>query len=139
VIRWALGIAGLLLVLVATLAILGLPIADSLRLLYEGALSDKYGIHRTLLKSAPLILVGLGMVISWRAGMFNIGGEGQLLCGAAGGAALAHALGSPPALLICFVAALAGALYAGLAGWLFVKRGVNIVISTILLNFVALH
>ncbi len=134
---------GLFLILILSLAIFGLPIVDSLKLLYEGALGDKYGIHRTLVKSAPLIMVAIGMIVAWRAGMFNIGGEGQLIFGATTGAfvfkVIEHTPSSVLNFLILISCAIGGAIYAGLAGWLYVKRGVNIVISTILLNFVALH
>ncbi|MGI8923969.1 MAG: ABC transporter permease [Fimbriimonadales bacterium] len=140
---WVLVPIGLALILVITLIVFGLPVGESLRLLYEGALGDKFGVHRTILKSVPLILVGLGMIVAWRAGMFNIGGEGQLLAGVSAGAAAAHILGSAsgPAItwIILAVCMAAGGLYAGVAAWLYVARGVNVVISTILLNFLTLH
>lgn len=134
---------GMLVILVLTIAAFGLPIFDSLDLLYEGALADKFGIHRTLVKSAPLIMVAIGLIVAWRAGMFNIGGEGQLLVGVVAGATVFKLMpgvsGGLLNLLVLLTCATAGALYAGFAGYLFVKRGVNIVISTILLNFVAIH
>lgn len=134
----------LVLALVSTLALFGLPVLDSLRLLYEGALGDKFGISRTLAKATPLLLTGVGMVIAWRAGMYNIGGEGQLIVGAIGAAAVASALAGriPGAALnpILLVVAMAtGALWSGIAGWLQIARGVPAVISTILLNFVAIQ
>lgn len=137
-------VVALVLAVIVTLAIFGLPVLDSLTLIYEGALGDRFGIGRTLAKATPLILTGLGMVIAWRAGMYNIGGEGQLIVGAIGGAALAHALAATvpgPVLnpLILVTASLAGAIWAGIAGWLQVARGVPAVISTILLNFVAIQ
>lgn len=95
------------------------------------------------MKATPLILTGLGMVVAWRAGMYNIGGEGQLLIGAVCGAWVAKAAaGFPPGalnILILVVCAAGGAAFAGLAGWLHVYRGVQAVISTILLNFVAVQ
>ncbi|MER3412704.1 MAG: ABC transporter permease [Armatimonadota bacterium] len=134
---------GLLLTLALTLAAFGLPVLDSLGHLWEGALGDKFAIHRTLVKASPLILAGLGMVVAWRGGMFNIGGEGQLLMGASAGAITYHLLSriQGPALTVLVLAAccLAGALWACIAALLYTKRGVNVVISTILLNFVAIH
>lgn len=134
---------GLFLVLCLTLAVFRLPVAESLRLLWQGAAGDKFGISRTLVKSAPLLLTGLGVVVAWRAGMYNIGGEGQFLIGATCGAALAKAFWTLPGPvlnpLILITCAIGGALYAGIAGWLHVYRGVQVVISTILLNFVALQ
>lgn len=134
----------LVLALVATLAIFGLPVLDSLRLLFEGALGDKFGISRTLAKATPLLLTGVGMVIAWRAGMYNIGGEGQLIVGAIGAAAMASALdgrvpGSVLNPILLVIAMGSGALWSGIAGWLQVARGVPAVISTILLNFVAVQ
>jgi len=137
-------VAALTFALVLTLVVFGLPVADSLQLLAEGAFGDKFGISRTLAKATPLLLTGLGMVIAWRAGMYNIGGEGQLIVGAIGGAAVAAALMGKvvgPVLnpLILAAAMATGALWSGFAGWLQVARGVPAVISTILLNFVAIQ
>ncbi len=136
-------VAGLLLALVLTLAVFGVDVRQGLSLIAEGAFGDKFGVARTLVRATPLVLCGLGMAIAWRAGMYNIGGEGQYVLGGLAGAWVAKALVGPapglanPAVLIA--AALGGALFAGLAGWLQVRRGVQVVISTILLNFTALQ
>jgi len=134
--------AGLILLLAVTLAAFGLPVFESLRLIAEGAFGDRFGIARTLVKSTPLILAGLGVVVAWRAGMYNIGGEGQFVFGGLGGAVLAKLLWGAGSLISAgglVAAAAGGALFGSLAGWLSVRRGVNIVIGTILLNFVALQ
>jgi len=138
--------AGLLLVLLATLLIFHIPILPSLDLMVQGAFGDKFGWSRTAVKTVPLILTGLGMVVAWRGGMYNIGGEGQfVLGGLAGGwvAKWAMASSSIPGtlglVLILLASVVGGALWAMLAGWLYVRRGVEVVISTILLNFVALQ
>jgi simple sugar transport system permease protein len=133
---------GLVLVLVATLAVFGLPVGSSLHLIADGAFGDKYAVARTLVRFAPLVVTGLGITIAWRAGMYNIGGEGQFVVGGLCGATLAKFCSTtwPPALLtggILVACVLGGAAYGSLAAWLAVKRGVNVVISTILLNFVA--
>jgi simple sugar transport system permease protein len=134
---------GLVLILALTILAFGLPLGESMSLLLEGAFADKFGIHRTILKSVPLIMVALGTIVAWKAGMFNIGGEGQLIFGVCcGGTVAAISSALPPSLqtpLILLFCAIGGGLYAGLAGWLYAARGVNVVISTILLNFVALH
>lgn len=139
--RYAILAVGLVLVLVLTLAAFGLDIGRSLGLIVQGAFGDKAGLSRTFVKAVPLCLCGLGMVIAWRAKMYNIGGEGQYLVGALLGATVAKVgLAWPPALLnvsVLLAGVLGGSLYASLAGWLQVKRGVQVVISTILLNFVA--
>lgn len=134
---------GLLALLSLTLAAFGLPVLESLRLIAEGAFGDKFGLARTLVKSTPLLLAGLGVVVAWRAGMYNIGGEGQFVFGGIGGATLAKFVGlaAGPWIWVGGLVAgvVGGAFYGALAGWLSVRRGVNIVIGTILLNFVAIQ
>ena len=138
---------GLLAVLVLTLAAFGLPIIPSLQLIAEGAFSDKFAWARTGVKMTPLLLVGLGMVMAWRAGVYNIGGEGQYVVGAIAGAAVARLIlnvnpaGTLPgaSIFVLFGCVVGGAGWALLAGWLYVRRGVEIVISTILLNFIAIQ
>lgn len=126
-----------------TLFSFGLPVGTSLRLLLEGGAGDKYGIARSLIVATPLLICGLGMTIAWRAGMYNIGGEGQYILGGLCGATIAklfHGI-APMALnwTILLASIIGGAAYALLAGWLYVRRGVQVVISTILLNFIALQ
>lgn len=130
--------------LVLTLLAFGLPLQESLTRIAIGAFGGEIGWSRTLVNMTPLLLTGLGMVVAWRAGMYNIGGEGQYIIGGLFGAAVAKAAGAqmPPNVLMPFMlasTALGGALFAGLAGWLQVSRGVQAVISTILLNFIALQ
>ena len=125
-----------------TLAAFGLNVPESMGYLWRGATGDSISIGRTLVKATPLALAGLGIVVAWRAGMYNIGGEGQYVFGGIGGAVCAKILaGIVPGLLsplIIVFGTLAGALVGALAGWLHVKRGVQVVISTILMNFLAL-
>jgi len=138
--RFLATVAGLFLVLVVVLACFGLPIGPSLELLAKGAFGDKFGVSRTLVKSVPLVLTALGIVVAWRAKIYNIGGEGQFLVGGLAGAALFKGAGTVAnPVLVLVAAATGGAVWAGIAGWLQVKRGVEAVISTILLNFIALN
>jgi len=138
---------GLFVVMVLVLAIFHLPVLESLKLLASGSVGDKFSLSRTAVKSTPLLLTGLGMVVAWRAGMYNIGGEGQFIVGGLCGAALAKgtmigstALSGPLATALILVVCVAGgAAWAWIAGWLYVKRGVEVVISTILLNFIAIQ
>jgi general nucleoside transport system permease protein len=133
----------MILALVLTLAIFGMPVVASLKLIAEGAFGDLPGLSRTVVKTTPLLLCGLGILLAWRAGVFNIGGEGQFLVGASAGAASAMFFGSLPGgvlnPIILLSAMLGGGAYAAFAGWLQVKRGVPAVISTILMNFIALY
>ncbi len=90
----------------------------------------------------PLLLIALGVVFSFRAGVFNVGGEGQLYVGAI--AATAAALSAPdlpgPLPAICAVAAgiAAGALWGWIPGVLKVRLGLDEVVSTLMLNFIAI-
>lgn len=110
--------------------------------LVEGAFSSRDSLSEVAVKSCPLLFTGLAVVIAFRAGVWNIGAEGQLLVGAAAIAFvamyIAPSLPNSLALPIGLVAgAAAGAAWAGLAAVLKVRRGVNEVIATIMLNFVA--
>jgi len=138
--------AGLILTLAATLAIFGLPVGHSMALMAHGAFGDKLAITRTLVKSIPLTITAMGIVIAWRAGMYNIGGEGQFVMGGVCSAVLANWLIPSTALPAWFgivfmltASVAGGAAWGGLAGWLKSRRGVEVVISTILLNFVAIQ
>lgn len=136
-------VAGLLLVATLSLLVLGFPVGQSLQQLFEGSFSSGLAISRTLARMTPLLLTGTGICIAWRAGMYNIGGEGQFVIGGLAGGALAAPFIEAGSwwlsLGILASSALAGAVYGLLAGWLQVRRGVQVVVSTILLNFVALQ
>lgn len=128
-------------VLVA-LWVFGVDPVSGVSLIAKGAFGDKFGVARTLVRAVPLVLVGLGVVVAWRAGVFNIGGEGQYVVGGLAAAWLAAALPLVgPLAMVSFLAAaaLGGACLAWLAGWLEVHRRVPAVITTILLNFVSLQ
>lgn len=94
----------------------------------------------TLVRAIPLIVVGVGVSLAFRAGVFNIGGEGQFALGAI--AASIVGLFVPPLSVVSVVLALAmacvaGAAWAGIAAFLRARFGVLEVISTLMLNFVA--
>ena len=141
--RVILTVVGLFLAVVLTLALFGVDTIQGLKLLGDGAFGDKFGVARTLVRSTPLLLCGLGIMISWKAGMYNVGGEGQYIVGGIGGAMIAKMLlASNPTLANIAVlggSIVGGSLFAAFAGWLQVKRGVQCVISTILLNFIAIQ
>jgi len=141
--RVILAVVGLFLAVVLTLVLFGVDPIQGLKLIGDGAFGDKFGVARTLVRSTPLLLCGLGIMISWRAGMYNVGGEGQYIVGGIGGAMIAKMLlASNPTLANIAVlggSIVGGSLFAAFAGWLQVKRGVQCVISTILLNFIAIQ
>ncbi len=131
------------------LALTGQAVGPALDALWRGAVGSAYAISSaTLVRMVPLALAGLAVALAFRAGLLNIGAEGQLLVGAAaatGVLTVAQHLGTATgatafaALALALVAgALAGATWAGIAAWLRHRFTVPEVISTIMLNFVAL-
>src|SRR6476469_842025 len=99
-------------------------------------------ISDTLFNAAPLILGGLSVGLAFRAGLFNIGGQGQLIAGAicAGYVGFAWHLPVVLHLLVAMVAGLVGgAIWGGIAVWLKAATGAHEVISTIMLNYIALY
>jgi general nucleoside transport system permease protein len=110
-------------------------------LMLKETLGNGYGVGQTLFKATPLILTGLAVALAFRAGLFNIGAEGQLIV-AAFVASLVGVLGAalPGSLLLpaCIVAAaLTGAAWAAIPGLLKARFGAHEVINTIMLNFIA--
>ncbi|HEX7095927.1 MAG TPA: ABC transporter permease [Acidimicrobiales bacterium] len=115
---------------------------DVFHAMYEGSLSRPSAIALTLNQAMPILIVALGAIIASRAGIINIGQEGQVILGGIFGAVIALKIGGPAVIIIplTLVAALVGgALWAGVAALLRYWRGVDVVISTLLLNFVAVQ
>ncbi len=113
------------------------PVLDAL---LDGSLRNPGRWGETLGTAAPLLLVALGTVISGKAGLVNIGQEGQLLIGAAFATYFSFVIGGPGPLnvvLILIIAAIGGAIWAGVAAGLRYWRGVPEVLSTLLLVTVA--
>lgn len=123
--------------------LLDVPLAEAWGRLWQGAFGDKFAWSRTLVKFAPLALIACGIAVAWRAGMYNIGSEGQYIVGGIAATTFAMLpIAWPPVVgvvLMVLVAVISSSLYAMLAAWLYMKRGVDVVIGTILLNFVALQ
>lgn len=106
-----------------------------LGILIGGSVGSPFALQNTILKSVPLLLTGLSVVIAFRAGVWNIGGEGQFIAGAIAGL-LASRWGVAASLLASMVA---GAAWASLATLMRLWRNAPEVLTTILLNFTALH
>ncbi len=131
-------------VLITLLVASGFDASVALQAMVRGAFGSWYAItSATLVRAVPLALTGLAVAIAFRAGLLNIGAEGQLLAGAAAATAAASVLGATPSALLLPLVLLAGvasgAGWAGIASWLRQRFGVLEVISTIMLNFVALY
>jgi general nucleoside transport system permease protein len=99
-------------------------------------------LQQTLLLTAPLILAGLAVAYAFRAGLFNIGGQGQYIVGMIAGVWAGSAIDGLPQIVhapLCVVlATLAGAAWGGIAGLLKATTGANEVITTIMLNWIAI-
>jgi ABC-type uncharacterized transport system permease subunit len=99
-------------------------------------------ISNTLVNAAPLILGGLAVTVAFRAGLFNIGVQGQLVMGAICAGYVGFAVELPPGVhlvLALLAGILGGALWGGLVGYLKAKTGAHEVITTIMLNYVAVY
>ena len=111
-------------------------------LLFRGAFGDAFSLQNTLVRAAALLLTALAVALPARAGLTVIGGEGALVLGGLAAAALPYALplpsGSAGTALLLVAAALAGAAWIALAGWLRQWRGVNETISSLLLGYIAI-
>ena len=105
--------------------------------------SDFYGVSELLLKALPILLCALGLAVAYQARIWNIGAEGQLLMGALAGSALAIQIidwDSRWALLwVLLAGTLAGALWGALAAWLRTHFNANEILTTIMLNYIALN
>jgi general nucleoside transport system permease protein len=132
-----------LLVGAGMLLVLGVNPWEAYGAMVQGAFGNISGFTQTLVKATPLLLVGLGVTIAFRGGVINIGGEGQILVG--GLAATALAVGFPTVsgwilLPACMLGAtLAGAVWGGIPGILKARMGVNEILSTVMMNAIALQ
>jgi simple sugar transport system permease protein len=129
-------------VLAVGLALAGYDAGLALGALWRGAFGSWYAItSATLVRAVPLIVLGLGLALAFRAGALNIGAEGQFYAGAIAATWIgAHVAGWPGGLAIGAVwigAAMAGALWIVVPVVLRLRFGVLEVITTLLLNFVA--
>ncbi|WP_028596176.1 ABC transporter permease [Paenibacillus assamensis] len=108
----------------------------------EKIVGNPYDIGETIRSIMPLILTGLAVAVAFRGGMFNIGVEGQIVMGSIGALFVGYFLDLPP-VLHAIVAIVVGAIFGGLWGmlvaWLKTSRGINEVVTCIMLNWSALY
>lgn len=137
------GIAAIVAAIALLLLIGGYDVPRALAALWTGSVGTWYALtSATLVRAIPLMLTGCAIAVAFRAGVFNIGAEGQLLAGGAGATAVALIVPNGGALalgLALVTGAVAGAGWAGIAAVLRERFGVLEVISTIMLNFIALY
>ncbi|MFB9378727.1 ABC transporter permease [Kineococcus gynurae] len=99
-------------------------------------------LSETLVNATPLILAGLAVGLAFRVGLFNIGAQGQIILGATTAAWIGFTLDLPVVLhlLVALLGGiLGGAAWGGLVGWLKARTGAHEVITTIMLNYVAIN
>jgi simple sugar transport system permease protein len=143
-----LGVLAGLLIGALLILIAGANPIEAYATMLRGAFGGQRQIEETILKATPLLLMGLGLTAAFRARVWNIGGEGQYYMGALAGGALALTFGDfgatgPAQRALLIVAMLlagiiGGALWASVAAWLKIKRGINEIISTLMLNYIAI-
>lgn len=107
-----------------------------------GALGGRNEIGETLVVTTALLFPALGICLAFRAGLFNIGAEGQLIAGALFAGAAGPLLTVPPAIGIVALfacGAAGGFVWGGIAGWMKARFNANEVISTLMMNFVAAY
>ena len=134
----ALAVASILLIA------LNANVTDAYVALITGAFGTENATAETLVKAIPVLFVGIGICVAFRANVINIGGEGQMIAGAVAGVAVALGFGGQMAPFMVVILSLvagfiAGALYGGLAGFLKAYFNVNEILSTIMLNQVAVQ
>ncbi|AQX15183.1 ABC transporter permease [Tessaracoccus lapidicaptus] len=116
-------------------------ISSTLYAMYVGSLGSWVAITNTTAEAAPLICAGLGVAVAFRAGLFNIGAQGQAMVGALSGAFVGFTVtGLPLAIhlpLVILVGLLAGAVWGAIVGVLKARTGAHEVIVTIMMNYIA--
>ena len=139
-------IVGAVLILASQLVIPGQTFDPTLPLtayaaLFEGAIGSEAAIVNTLVATTPLILGGLSVALAFKAGLFNIGAQGQFLLGAVGAVAVGVAVSGAPAIVAVPIAlaagVLAGAAWGFIPGILKATAGAHEVVTTIMLNYIA--
>jgi ABC-type uncharacterized transport system permease subunit len=126
----------------AALSAMASEVGTAYRALFVGAVGSVYAISETLFAATPLILASLGVALGFRAGLFNIGAQGQMLVGGmcAVGVGIHLDLPTPLHVLLAVLAGLIGGMvWGGIAGLLKARTGAHEVITTIMFNFIALY
>lgn len=142
--RWAAPLLALTLTILGSLLLFWLIGRDPWRavyLIYVSPLTSMAGITEVLVKATPLVLIATGLAFGFRAGVWNIGAEGQFVMGAIAGGAVALAFYDTPGLwllpLMCVTAMAAGAAWAAIPALLRVRYGASEILVSLMLVYVA--
>ncbi|MBW4561388.1 MAG: ABC transporter permease [Mojavia pulchra JT2-VF2] len=137
------GIASALIVGAILILLAGANPIAAYTALFQESLSTYFGFGNTLTKMTPLLFTSLGVLVALRGRQFNIGGEGQIYLGALGSSLIGLYVQGLPAVVHIPLALLVGFLFGAIWGWIpgYLKamRGVNEVITTLLLNYIAVN
>lgn len=132
-----------LLLSMGIIALFGKDPFTAMQALYRGAFGGRVQIASTLNKTIPLVLVALGWIVAFSAGRINIGFTGQIIAGGIMATVFGVTFGRLPIVLhlplALLMAMLGGAAWAGIAAWLWARFRVSEIISTLLLNLVAIQ
>lgn len=142
-VRWMVAIAGALVIFGVLMWTKGADPIDAYRSMVQSITRDT-ALSGILVKATPLVLAALAVAVPARAGLVNVGGEGQLVMGGVAAAGMARLLGpgAPGGLVLVAMAvgaAAAGAAWASIGGLLRVRVGISEAVTTLLLNYVALN
>lgn len=124
------------------LLITGFNPIEAYGIMIKGIFGKPRYIAWTIIRSTPLILTGISVAFAFRTGLFNIGAEGQFIVGTIVAALVGYFWKLPPVIHVIvaiLMGTLAAALWGGIAGLLKSKFGINEVISTIMLNWIAFY
>ena len=124
------------------LSIAGYNSMDAFSELFNGIFSKPKYISNTIIKATPIILTGLSVAFAFKTGLFNIGAEGQYIIGTVAATIVGIKLNLPAILeipIIIMAGVIAGAIFGGIVGVLKAKFGIHEVITSIMLNWIALY
>ncbi|MEE0203714.1 MAG: ABC transporter permease [Oscillospiraceae bacterium] len=125
------------------LSVMGISVADAYGTLFRSVFSGPKGLSYAIVYATPYIVVGLSVAFSFRTGVFNIGAEGQFVVGSMSACVVGILLGNLPSIVLiplCFLAAaVAGAVWGVIVGFLKNKWGINEVLSMIMFNWIAFY
>lgn len=133
----ALGIGAIILL------IAGYNPIEAYTAMWQGAFKDRAAVTEVLIKATPLIFIGAGLAVAFRCSIWNIGAEGQFYAGAVAATATGIYLGDLPSFilvpLVLMAGVASGALWGMLAAFMKNRFGANEVVTTIMLNYVAIY
>lgn len=140
IVRTAVALLGAAVVGIIALSAAGLAIGPTVNAILDGAFGGRVSIRNSLLEATPITITAIGVAVAFRAGLFNLGGQGQIYIGALGAVLVALYVGLPPLLTILaamLAAIVLGGVWGGITGVLRARFGLSEIITTIMFNFIA--